>query len=45
MNSLLLHSGQIAPDFELNDINGIPVKLSSYQSRKPVLLSFLRGFF
>lgn len=44
MNSLLLQTGEAAPDFTLNDINGIPVRLSGYRENKPVLLSFLRGF-
>lgn len=33
-----------APDFELTDINGNPVRLSSYRGQKNILLTFLRGF-
>lgn len=33
-----------APDFELPDLNGNPVRLSQFRGRKLVLLSFLRGF-
>ena len=33
--------GDTAPDFELSDINGEnPVRLSSFQGRKPVALVF-----
>jgi peroxiredoxin len=35
---------QIAPDFTLDDINGNPVKLSSFRGAKIVLLVFNRGF-
>jgi len=44
MSSLLLQSGEIAPDFVLDDINGNTIRLSSYRGNKPILLSFLRGF-
>lgn len=44
MSSLLLQSGETAPDFTLNEINGNPIRLSNYRGNKPVLLSFLRGF-
>lgn len=33
-----------APDFELEDMNGNPVRLSSYKNEKHVLLVFNRGF-
>lgn len=36
--------GQLAPDFELKDINENPVRLSSFRGGKPVVLTFLRGF-
>jgi peroxiredoxin len=39
----LITPGELAPDFELMDVWGNPVKLSAYQG-KPILLSFLRGF-
>ena len=44
MTPYLIAPGQQAPDFELNDINGNPVRLSSFRGKKPVLLAFLRGF-
>ncbi len=44
MTPYLIAPGQQAPDFELNDINGNPVRLSSFRGNKPVLLAFLRGF-
>ena len=34
----------IAPDFELADVNGNPVRLSQYAGQKHVVLIFLRGF-
>ena len=34
-------AGDVAPDFELRDVNGEnPVKLSDYRGRKPVALIF-----
>ena len=33
----------IAPEFELPDLNGSPVRLSSYHGLKHVLLVFNRG--
>lgn len=33
-----------APDFELEDINGLRIRLSNFRGQKPVLLAFLRGF-
>ena len=33
-----------APDFELLDFNGTPVKLSDYREKKHILLIFNRGF-
>jgi peroxiredoxin len=35
---------EIAPDFELPDVNGQPVRLSDYLNKQNVLLVFLRGF-
>jgi peroxiredoxin len=35
--------GELAPDFELNDVDGKTIRLSSFRGR-PVVLSFLRGF-
>lgn len=37
-------SGELAPDFELADIHGRPVRLSEYRGRRIVILAFLRGF-
>jgi peroxiredoxin len=34
-----------APDFELADFNGQPVRLSDYKGDQHVLLVFNRGFF
>lgn len=44
MNPELIPPGDLAPDFELKDINGNSVRLSSFRGRKPVVLAFLRGF-
>lgn len=40
----LITPGEFAPDFELPDTNGGPVRLSSFHGAKPVVLAFLRGF-
>jgi peroxiredoxin len=40
----MIFKGQLAPDFELLDVNGRSVRLSSYRGEKVVLLAFLRGF-
>jgi peroxiredoxin len=37
-------TGQVAPDFELNDVQGNTVRLSDYRDKKHVLLVFTRGF-
>ena len=39
----LLHPGEPAPEFELDDIQGHLVRLTDYRG-KPVVLAFLRGF-
>ena len=39
----LIAPGELAPDFELNDINGNSIRLLDLRG-KPVLLAFLRGF-
>ena len=44
MNSRLITPGELAPDFELEDINGNSIRLSSFRGSKPVVLAFLRGF-
>jgi peroxiredoxin len=36
--------GQIAPDFELTDVQGNTVHLTDYAGKKHVLLIFTRGF-
>ncbi len=41
--SNLITPGDLAPDFELDDVQGEHVRLSDYRG-KPVLLAFLRGF-
>jgi peroxiredoxin len=44
MNVDIITPGDLAPDFELKDINGNTVRLSCFRGRKPVVLAFLRGF-
>ena len=44
MNTNLITPGTVAPDFELDDINGNRIRLSSFHNNKPVVLAFLRGF-
>jgi peroxiredoxin len=44
MNPNLITPGELAPDFELEDINGVRVRLSNYHGSKPIVLAFLRGF-
>lgn len=40
-DALVPKAGDIAPDFELRDVNGEnSVRLSDFQSRKPVVLIF-----
>ncbi len=41
--SKLITPGELAPDFELQDVEGKAVRLSDFRG-KPVLLAFLRGF-
>jgi peroxiredoxin len=41
--SKLITPGELAPDFELKDVQGGHVRLSDFRGR-PVVLSFLRGF-
>jgi len=42
--SKLITPGELAPDFELEDINGKLVRLSDFRDSQPVVLAFLRGF-
>jgi len=44
MKPELLTPGELAPDFELTDVNGDLIRLSDYRGSKPVVLAFLRGF-
>jgi len=44
MTSKLITPGELAPDFELEDVNGNKVRLSDFHNNKPVVLAFLRGF-
>lgn len=41
--SKLITPGELAPDFELKDIEGNLIRLSDFRG-KPVVLAFLRGF-
>ncbi len=41
--SKLITPGELAPDFELKDVEGKLVRLSDFRG-KPVVLAFLRGF-
>jgi peroxiredoxin len=41
--SKLITPGELAPDFELEDVQGNHVHLSALRGR-PVILAFLRGF-
>ncbi|MBE0672840.1 MAG: redoxin domain-containing protein [Anaerolineales bacterium] len=44
MKPFLIAPGELAPDFELEDVNKKLIRLSSFRGGKPVLLAFLRGF-
>ena len=44
MSPDLITPGELAPDFELEDINGNLIRLSSFRGSKPVVVAFLRGF-
>jgi len=39
-----MKENQLAPDFHLDDLNGVTVNLSDYRNEKHVLLVFNRGF-
>jgi len=41
--SKLITPGDLAPDFELDDVQGKRIRLSEFRGR-PVVLAFLRGF-
>ncbi len=40
----LITPGELAPDFELEDIHGNIIRLSHYRGSKSIVLAFLRGF-
>jgi peroxiredoxin len=44
MATKLITPGELAPDFEVEDVRGNRVRLSDYRGKKPVVLAFLRGF-
>lgn len=44
MKPQLITPGEFAPDFELSDIKGNPVRLSSFSGSRIIVLAFLRGF-
>lgn len=44
MKPNLIAPGTLAPDFELQDVQGNLVRLSDFRGKKPVVLAFLRGF-
>jgi peroxiredoxin len=39
----LITPGELAPDFELKDVQGHSTRLSDFRG-KPVVVAFLRGF-
>lgn len=41
--SKLITPGEMAPDFELKDVQGNQIRLSTFRGQ-PVILAFLRGF-
>ena len=41
--SKLITPGDLAPDFELEDVQGHRIRLRDFRGR-PVILAFLRGF-
>jgi peroxiredoxin len=41
--SKLITPGDLAPDFELEDVKGDRIRLSDFRGT-PVILAFLRGF-
>ena len=44
MTTKLITPGELAPDFELEDVNGNRIRLSGFRDGKPIVLAFLRGF-
>ena len=39
----LITPGELAPEFELTDVQGNRIRLSDFRGR-PVMIAFLRGF-
>jgi peroxiredoxin len=39
----LITPGELAPEFELTDVQGNQIRLSDFRGR-PVVIAFLRGF-
>lgn len=44
MKPSLITPGELAPDFELEDVKGNSIRLSRICQTKSVILAFLRGF-
>jgi len=44
MSLNLITPNILAPDFELEDVNGKSIRLSNFRGSKPIVLAFLRGF-
>ncbi|MEP0804741.1 MAG: redoxin domain-containing protein [Chloroflexota bacterium] len=44
MKPEVIAPGVLAPDFELQDVQGNPVRLSDFRGKKIIVLAFLRGF-
>ena len=44
MTPRLLTPGELAPDFELRDLQDRAIRLSDFRGKQIVVLAFLRGF-
>lgn len=44
MKPNIIAPGVLAPDFELEDVQGRLVRLSDFRGKQPLVLAFLRGF-
>jgi len=44
IESKLISPGELAPVFELEDVQGRLVRLMDFRNKRPVILAFLRGF-
>lgn len=40
----LLTPGELAPEFEIDDLRGNLVRLADFHDKSPIVLYFLRGF-